>query len=62
MMLKLRTKIKELMDRHPEMTPALIILPISSIAAGIVWLSMRIWLKRKAKRRIINRLNGENDD
>jgi len=39
---------KKLIKAHPEMLPALLVLPISSVAAVIVWLSLKLWYKRKA--------------
>lgn len=42
-------KIKKWSKTHPEMLPALLVLPFSSILAGLVWLSIKLWSKRKNK-------------
>jgi len=42
-------KIKKWSKTHPEMLPALFVLPFSSILAALVWLLIRFWPKRKNK-------------
>lgn len=48
-MLKMITiaKIKKWSKTHPEMLPALLVLPFSSILAALVWLSLKLWYKKK---------------
>ncbi len=62
-MMNIRDSISYVKDAYktPEFW-TLVILPFSSILAGLFWLSCRYWLRHKAKERIMRRLNGVNEN